>query len=155
MASPTGGFYRLPPTLWDPWLELMRQSLSYWPSISQTLNEPILPNGTFAGIVVNEQNSRDPQMEHAIVNDHSYGRQLGKLIDAVAALIRELPEGKISEVPFRDLVGLKAGVDRIKHQTEEARFRSVLEDLRRLSDKDTHTFESRMDELMAVRTDKK
>jgi hypothetical protein len=36
------------------------------------LNEPILPNGIFAGVVIVENNSSDPQAERDIISEQSY-----------------------------------------------------------------------------------
>jgi hypothetical protein len=51
------------------------------------LSQSVLP-GWFS-ITVNNRNSRAPRTEEDIVREHSYGRQLGTLSEAVVALIRE------------------------------------------------------------------
>jgi len=61
------------------------QTMNYWYSAlrpffalygaPQSLDQSILP-WTFAGLVVNENNSSDPATEQAVVSKDSYGRQL-------------------------------------------------------------------------------
>ncbi|MFZ2990674.1 hypothetical protein [Ideonella sp.] len=74
-----------------------------WPGLSgisniapQYLNQPINPGWSFGNVIVNAGNSSAPALEMALVSRHSYGRQLGKLRDAVAGLIeeREKPASK-------------------------------------------------------------
>ena len=53
-------------------------------SAPQTLNQPILP-GWLPGNTVNvtEENSSSPETEQKIVESHSYGQQLGRVLDVV------------------------------------------------------------------------
>ena len=52
--------------------------------VPQTLVQPILPGWT---LNVNAFNSSAPQTEAEIVQRHSYGRQLGRIAEALAALL--------------------------------------------------------------------
>lgn len=59
----------------------------------QMLSQPILPGWTFADTVnVTEENSASPETERQIVSRYSYGRQLGRVLDAVNGLIAERPD---------------------------------------------------------------
>lgn len=49
---------------------------------------------TFGNLVINTTNSRAPQVEQAIVGKLSYGRQLGKVIEAVEVLCTSLTAGR-------------------------------------------------------------
>ncbi|MGJ7487752.1 hypothetical protein ACSFA2_20990 [Variovorax sp. LT2P21] len=48
------------------------------------------PGWTFGNVVINTTNSRAPQVEQAILGKLSYGRQLGKVIEAVEVLCASL-----------------------------------------------------------------
>ena len=56
----------------------------------QSLTQPILPGWP---ITINGINSSAPQTEVEVVQHHSYGRQLGRVADALEALIEERGEG--------------------------------------------------------------
>ncbi|HEY8026090.1 MAG TPA: hypothetical protein VIF60_16105 [Burkholderiaceae bacterium] len=100
------------------------------------LDEPILPNGTFAGIVINEQNSTDPQTERHIVNQVSYGKQIGWLVDAVDVLIAErtakAPKAQ-DQAKLKQLRDLKKEIDGLKNQVAQSRFERVKSELARLA----------------------
>jgi hypothetical protein len=69
----------------DPvsWMKQWGAAMQLAPS---TLVQPILPGWTFN---VNNYNSRAPQTEAAVVQRHSYGRQLGRIGEALAVLLDE------------------------------------------------------------------
>jgi hypothetical protein len=104
------------PQAWDP----------------QRLTQPILPGWSFGNITVNEQNSRSPQTEQAIVAEHSYGRQLGRLTDALVALIEERPKALPGNKAFDDLFALRASIDAIKARNAAGRLERLEADLERL-----------------------
>jgi hypothetical protein len=98
----------------------------------QTLTQPILPGWSFGNITVNEQNSHSPQTEHAIVAEHSYGRQLGRITDALVALIEERPKGLPRNKAFDELVALRASIEAIKARSAAGRLERLEADLARL-----------------------
>jgi hypothetical protein len=114
------------------------------------LNEPILPNGTFAGVVINQNNSSDPQAERDIVSEQSYGRQLGRLMDAVAVLISERPAESKECAELKDLLELKEKIDKIKNKAARSRFERVKTDLARLKLNAPKEYQERIDELDAL-----
>jgi hypothetical protein len=66
------------------------------------LVQPILPGWNFGTIVnLTEQNSTAPRTEMAILQKQSYGRQLGRIADALQVLISERPDG--GKEPHPDL----------------------------------------------------
>src|SRR5260370_41076569 len=85
-----------PPT-WD-WPSWMKGSMPNPLDIfaaPQNVAQSILPGWVFGSVInVTEQNSSAPDTEREIVATHSYGRQLGRVIDALAVLIAELPKAK-------------------------------------------------------------
>jgi hypothetical protein len=99
----------------------------------RTLAQPILPGWTFGNVVtVNERNSRSPETEREIVTSHSYGRQLGRLMDAVAALIEERPKRLPGNPAFDELIDLHQRIAEIKTGTLAARVSRLESDLARL-----------------------
>jgi len=70
------------------------QSQSMVRRAPQALNQPINPGWSFGNITVNNVNSSAPDVERDVVSRHSYGRQIGRLMDAVAALADEVTEGR-------------------------------------------------------------
>jgi hypothetical protein len=106
----------------------------------RNLKQPILP-WTFAGIVVNETNSTDPAAERAIVTKESYGRQLGRISDALAALISHLPDDEKSKKPIADFLNVKARIDGIKLESESVHADRILEELKRLKERDGASFQ--------------
>lgn len=67
------------------------------------LCQPILPGWTFADTVnVTEENSASPETELQMVSRYSYGRQLGRVLDAVNELIAERPDTAPEPPPVKD-----------------------------------------------------
>jgi hypothetical protein len=96
----------------------------------QNLVQPILP-GWVVGSTINvtEQNSDDPDTEQEIVAAHSYGRQLGRVMDALAALIAQLPRANQDAKPFEELMKLQREIDDIKLKAAARRLDRVASDL--------------------------
>jgi hypothetical protein len=91
--------------------------------------QPILP-GWF-GIVTNitEQNSSAPETEREIVAAQSYGRQLGRVIDALAVVIADLPEEQQDAPAFEEFAKLRREIDDIKAQAAARRHDRIAADL--------------------------
>src|SRR4051794_27021817 len=90
-----------------------------WPPLAglapQSLSQPILPGWNVGNVItVTDRNSRSPETEREIVAEHSYGRQLGRLTDAVAALIEELPPASRVNKSFEELLELRGTIEKIK-----------------------------------------
>jgi hypothetical protein len=96
----------------------------------QNLAQSILPGWVIGGVVnVTDQNSSAPDTERAVVAAHSYGRQLGRVIDALAVLIADLPKEKQDDLALNDLMTLHREIDDIKSQSAERRLNRVVLDL--------------------------
>jgi hypothetical protein len=96
----------------------------------ENLVQPILPGWVFGSMInVTEQNSSAPDTERDIVAVHSYGRQLGRVIDAVAALIAELPKANQESKPFEELMKLRREIDDIKLRAATRRLDYIVSDL--------------------------
>jgi len=74
-------------------------------------SQPILPGWTFN---VNNYNSTSPRTEGLVVSKFSYGRQLGQISDALAALVDTLPEKTKAEPAFAAFLKMKAAIDVLK-----------------------------------------
>jgi len=117
---------------WPLWPFAMLDRL---PAIApNTLDQPINQGWTFGNLIsVTEQNSSAPDTERQIVAAQSYGRQLGRLIDAVAALIDDLPKAKRQDPAFKQLAELQEQIAKIKSRSAARRldrFAADLEELR-------------------------
>lgn len=111
---------------WLAWLDQVERVLSH-PVVSlapQRLWQSVLPGWIFAQTVnITNQNSSSPETERAILAQQSYGRQLGKVIDAVDVLIK----ARTSNIDEKDqelldqLHKLRHGIDAIKDEIKKAK----------------------------------
>jgi hypothetical protein len=107
----------------------------------QHLSQPILPGWSFFSIT--EQNSSRPDTEREIVAHESYGRQIGRLLDAVATLVAERPSGAAEQPAFVALDELRARIDSIKCDAAERRIDALRDDLAALKRTRPDAFEQR------------
>lgn len=112
--------------LWRPWLQLA----------PARLDQPILQGWTFN---VNSNNSSAPATEADVVARHSYGRQLGRIGDALCALIRERAPDTLTE-PLADFLALWDDIEDVKTRSATARLEQVVSDLRRLKASDAAAY---------------
>ena len=110
-------------TTFDP-AALLKQWGAAMQLAPSTLVQPILPGWTF----VNNFNSSAPQTEAQVVQRHSYGRQLGRLGEALAILIVERDPGAKDKrfEPFRKM---QEEIEDIKAGDAVARVERLLADL--------------------------
>ena len=115
---------------WPFWFPNIERAPALAP---KNLDQQINPGWTFGNLIsVTEQNSSSPDTERAIVAVHSYGRQLGRVIDALAALIDELPPAKRQDAAFRQLAELQDQIARIKTRSAARRLDRIAADLEEL-----------------------
>ncbi len=110
----------------------------WFPFAPETFTQPILPGWSFT---LNEGNSSAPDTERRIVAQESYGRQLGKLTDAVAVLIERAGKG---DPAFTDLLELKARVEKAKTEAKADRLKRLSKDLQDLKTDDPDAFKTLM-----------
>src|SRR5438067_657882 len=98
-ARSPGAWFRDALALWmEPWL----RTFSLAP---HNLDQPILPGWTFGPVLnVNEVNS-SAQTEAQVVQRYSYGRQLGRISDALSTIIDH--ERLTSDKRFEDFLQMK------------------------------------------------
>ena len=90
----------------NPYLD----ALSAW-SAAPVFSQPILPGWT---INVNSNNSTSPSTEGLVVSKFSYGRQLGQISDALAAIIDTLPAKTQADPAVKSFLKIKAAIDVLK-----------------------------------------
>ncbi|MGF7150763.1 hypothetical protein FHS96_004424 [Sphingomonas zeicaulis] len=140
----------------DPWANMMRP----WAELAlapQKLWQSINQGWSFGNIIVNEQNSSAPQTEQAILARESYGRQIGKLLDAVDALVALQPDCGAGTKAFTEVKDLKQRIDRVKADLAVQRIsqlRSDLDRLRRSEDpEDQEAYAAALNALRAMLAD--
>ena len=109
-----------------------------WPAFAPyNLSQDILRGWSF--LTVNENNSSAPDVERRVVATESYGRQLGKLTDAVAVLIKD--SGK-TDPAFTELLDLRGRIEKAKADAKTERLKRLAEDLKALKDQDPAAFDA-------------
>lgn len=114
---------------WSAYVDFQHRCAEAIYGAPRHLQQSILP-WTFAAMVVNEDNSKNPAMEREIVRQASYGKQLGRISDALETLIAKT--GVKHDDAINDFLELKSRIDVIKHDTATTRFEVVLADLKQL-----------------------
>lgn len=117
-----------------PW-RLAVQAAQAWPAAlaPQNLTQPINTGWTFGNLIqVNEHNSTAPDTEQEIVRRHSYGRQIGRVMDAVDLLLEQADARTRADARATEFESLRLEVGAIKRQQGAARLRRLRDELLRL-----------------------
>jgi len=114
MSTPIFDFWA---AMWRPWIVASLAPDELWQSINS--------GWSFGNITINEQNSSAPHTEQTILQQESYGRQIGTLLDAVY----ELAQADSSNPAYDKLKRLKKKVDRLKRQAASRRVAQLRRDL--------------------------
>jgi hypothetical protein len=109
----------------------------------ETLTQAINPWNTVVNI--NSNNSAAPEIERAVLTKYSYGRQLGRLNDVVALLVKRLEDSKPSlsseeERAIAQFTALEGDVDKMKKAGLALRVGRVVDDLESLRRSDPVAF---------------
>ena len=116
----------------DP-AEWLRTWQTVWRGAPDNLVQPILPGWTFN---INSANSTSPQTEAEVVARHSYGRQIGRMADALELVLVE-KYGKASEDKrVADFLNMKREIDQVKQDAAAARIEQITKDLAFLKTRD-------------------
>ena len=121
------------------------EAMSRWAPLSW--NEPILPGWT---INIDSNNSSSPATERDILKMASYGKQLGRLSDAVAALVALRPEDEQAKAPFKPFTDLQHDIASVKLRGIERRVARMAADLALLKTRDDPKFAALSAQLGAV-----
>lgn len=138
--------YRKNLAAWTSWMK----DAAPWIQAPQYLFQEILRGWTFAGqVVINENNSSAPDMEQEIVARESYGRQLGRVLDALNVLIRETSDrtgrSKADVDALEDFLKLYRKVQDIKHENVIDRQERINRDLDALQKTDEQAYRTLLD----------
>jgi hypothetical protein len=113
----------------EPW-RLALQAAQTLAVVPRSLTQPINPGWTFGNLIqVNEQNSSAPDTEQQIVARHSYGRQIGRLMDAVELLLERSDADTRGDPRAVDFATLQHDVQAIKAAQMAARLRRLRDEL--------------------------
>lgn len=153
------------PAEWPTWWSWPWNMISAWakPPASasspvslapQTLSQAILPGWLFANTVnVTEENSSSPETERQIVAAHSYGQQLGRILDVVNELIAERPVGAPDVQSIQDFENLWRDIEKIKLQPAVRRIEQAIIDLAEVRQQDSGEYQRLAAELRTVLED--
>lgn len=102
--------------------------------VPTNLNQSILPGWSF--LTINENNSTSPETEQHILAKHSYGRQIGRMMDLVAAMAEEAsPEIKRGKA-YRKFNEVVTDVNQAKKEAAGLRRQRLLDELKALDKAD-------------------
>jgi hypothetical protein len=107
--------------LWSAWLPR---------GLPNNLVQPILPDWSL--IRITENNSTAPDTERRILAQDSYGRQIGRMMDMIAALVERVPEAERVETAYAEFEELKKRVDAAKNEASSDRIGRMRDDIARL-----------------------
>jgi hypothetical protein len=116
--------------------EWMRTWQAMWRAGPDNFTQPILPGWT---LNINSNNSTAPQTEAEVVAKHSYGRQLGRMSDALELIVERhgrTPEDK----RFADFLTMKQQIDKVKQDAAAARVERIVKDLALLKAQDQEQY---------------
>ena len=139
-------------TWWSwPW-RAAGAGTSSFPSLApQALSQPILPGWLFANSInVTEENSSSPETEREIVAAHSYGQQLGRIMDVLDELIRKQPAGSLDARPVREFAELRNDIEMIKARQAANRAEQMITDLAAMKRHDPDEYQRLAAELRKV-----
>jgi hypothetical protein len=132
MADTTSSQEQAP---WWAWWSAAVPGRTPWLGVApQSLDQPINPGWSFGNVItVNSVNSTAPDVERAVVSQHSYGRQIGRLMDAVAALADALPQTATDNrvKVFRELEAKVEAIKKAMAPERVERLRRELQELQR------------------------
>ena len=147
MAETTASQDQSPWWAWAlPWSAAVSGRAPWFGVAPQSLTQPINPGWSFGNVIVNSANSSAPDVEQAVLSHHSYGRQIGRLMDAVAALADAVP-GTAGDKRIAQFRELAAEVDEIKREAAPQRIERLRRDLEQLKSTDRQAFEQLRDLL--------
>jgi hypothetical protein len=119
---------------WPYWMKgSMPNPLDFF-AAPRNFVQPILP-GWFGSVInITEQNSSAPDTEREVVAAQSYGRQLGRVMDALAVLIADLPKEKQDATAFEEFAKIRREIDDIKAKAAAQRLDRAAADLATLKE---------------------
>lgn len=117
--------------------EWLRTWQAMWRVAPDNLAQSILQGWT---LNINSNNSTAPQTEAEVVARHSYGRQLGRMSDALELLIVERHGRTPEDKRFADFLTMKQEIDKVKQDAAAARVERIVKDLALLKAQDQEQY---------------
>jgi len=134
------------PSPFFEWPTMMANAMQHYVSMfaPNALNQPILPGWDIGNTYyVTEQNSSAPGTEKAILESNSYGRQIGKIMDALTEMIaQQYQDAADRPKSLQDLMDMHDEIEKIKIRQVKIRLGQIKKDLELLSEKDQHAYQS-------------
>ena len=127
---------RFPWTGIDP-TEWMRTWQTVWRGAPDNLVQPILPGWVFT---INSNNSTAPQTEMDVVAKYSYGRQIGRMSEALELLIEESHGKTPKDQRLSDFLTMKHDIDNVKLDAAATRIERITQDLALLKVQDEEQY---------------
>lgn len=124
--------------MWDAWQSIFRTAPAQ-------LVQPILPGWS---LNINSNNSGSPQTEADVVAEVSYGRQLGRISDALKQLIVAQHGARPSEPAFKAFLTMVDQIDALKVASGRKRLDTLKTDLVQLKQEDAKAYERLKKELL-------
>ena len=110
-----------------------------WSSVApQRLDQQINPGWSLVNVTYN--NSSAPAIERDVLQQHSYGRQIGRLMDAILVLVERLPAGAKDDPRIEDFKALADDIARIKKNARLPRLERLQQDIEALRDEDPKAY---------------
>lgn len=111
-----------------------------WPAFApQQLTQPI--NQGWSMFSVNYNNSSAPEIERDVLQQHSYGRQLGRLMDAVCVLAERLPAAARSDKRIAEFETLAREIEHIKENARLPRIERLQKEMEALRHEEPDAYE--------------
>jgi hypothetical protein len=120
-----------------PWTFRLPNAPGGIPTVSfapERLWQPVNPGWTFGNVTINSTNSSAPDVEQAVVSHYSYGKQIGRMMDALQVLVKALPVASKNAPAIKEFESLAADVNKTKSaaaKTQLDRLQSELEALKK------------------------
>ncbi|HEY9066482.1 MAG TPA: hypothetical protein VIO33_15970 [Burkholderiaceae bacterium] len=103
---------------------------NWFPWLPSSVDERFNNGWTFGNVYVTQANSRSPEAEREIVGRYSYGRQLGRLTDAVVALAAKAKASHDKDI--EPLIKMANEINDIKAKAKQHHAAELLEELKAL-----------------------
>jgi hypothetical protein len=123
----------------NAWWNWTVPSWPWPPAAPQSLVQPINPGWSLINVTNN--NSSAPAIERDVLQQHSYGRQIGRLMDALSVLVERLPASEKDDQRIEDFVALAKEVAQIKENARLPRLERLQRDIEALRLEDPKAYE--------------
>jgi hypothetical protein len=106
----------------------------------EQLWQPINPGWSFGNVSITTTNSSAPEVEQAVIGRHSYGRQIGRMMDALQVLIHASPAAG-HDPAIKEFLELASEVRNAKDAAKSAQLARLHRELSALKKRDLKAWE--------------